>query len=128
MGVTFAVFAVLRYAPSNENGLRLVKKNIGAVSSKVYVLSMVKNQFTAIINDATADCPSLQTISHNLSQQLGENEQTIACAMLTSYSDLIEVTKQNARNYASNTALSEYNTYIALSTQMELRGTRKETL
>jgi Leucine-rich repeat (LRR) protein len=48
--------------PASEQGLKLVK-NIGALPSKVYVLSMVKNQFTAIINDATAACPSLQYIS-----------------------------------------------------------------
>jgi hypothetical protein len=38
--------------------------------------------------------------------------------MLTSYSELVEITSQNARNYASNTALSAYNDFVALSIQM----------
>ena len=88
---TLANEIMLMTPPADDNGLRLMKKNMGAISTKAYVLAMVKNQFVTIINDATADCPSLQTIAHNLSQQLGESNQTIACAMLTSYSDLIEI-------------------------------------
>jgi hypothetical protein len=60
---------------------------------------VVKNQFAAVLNDTTANCPTLQIISNGLSHQLGENNQTIACAMLTTYSDLVETAKQNARLY-----------------------------